>query len=468
MARVQILPKEDASNGWSRILPPRQPAAALEGDVRADWLVVGAGFAGLAAARRLAENRPDDHVVLLEAHEVGEGASGRNSGFAIDLPHNVGGEFQELSNAQGYIRLSRAAIDHLDGCVARHGIDCAYTRRGKYHAAVSERGRRKVLVPFARTLEALGEPHRWLDAAELRKEVGTPYHSSALHTPGGRLFNPAGLTRGLAATLPENVTLHEHTPVTGIEQRNGIRAVTPAGTVDAKTMVLAVNGYAPQFGVFKGALLTFAAHGSLTRPLTEDEHRALGGVEDWGLTPANSHVGVTLRYTTDRRILVRQRFSYAPRLRRPDAEYATLRRDHRRLFPRALPDAAGGRDRAHLARLRVPLAQPRAGLRQGGAPHLRRGLPECDRRHQGHDRRRPRRGHGQRPGQPAYRRHGGPGKAGPAAARPLLRPGRARPPPSRRDQVAARALERARPGRTRARPRTRRGAPVRSRHERNL
>ena len=337
MPTVRIFPKEDASNGWSRILPARQPAAALEGDVRADWLVVGAGFAGLAAARRLAENRPDDHVVLLEAHEVGEGASGRNSGFAIDLPHNVGGELQELSNAQGFIRLSRAAIDHLDGCVERHGIDCAYTRRGKYHAAISERGRRKVLVPFARTLEALGEPYRWLDAAELRKEVGTPYHSSALHTPGGRLFNPAGLTRGLAAALPENVTLHEHTPVTGIEQRNGIRAVTPGGTVDAKTMVLAVNGYAPQFGVFKGALLTFAAHGSLTRPLTEDEHRALGGVEDWGLTPANSHIGVTLRYTTDRRILVRQRFSYAPRLRRPDAEYATLRRDHRRLFLERFP-----------------------------------------------------------------------------------------------------------------------------------
>ena len=337
MARVQILPKEDATNGWSRILPARQPAPPLAGDVRADWLVTGAGFAGLAAARRLAENRPDDHVVLLEAHEVGEGASGRNSGFAIDLPHNVGGEFEELSNAQGYIRLSRAAIDYLDACVTRHGIDCAYTRRGKYHAAVTELGHRKILEPFARTLETLGEPYRWLDAAALKKEIGTPYHSSALHTPGGRLFNPAGMTKGLAATLPENVTLHEHTPVMEVEQRNGIRATTPAGTVDAKAMVLAVNGYAPQFDVFKGKLLTFAAHGSLTRPLTEAEHRALGGVEDWGLTPANSHVGVTMRYTTDRRILVRQCFRYAPRLRRSDAEMAEIRRDHQRAFEARFP-----------------------------------------------------------------------------------------------------------------------------------
>ena len=334
---VQILPKEDATNGWSRILPARPPAPPLKGDKRADWLVVGAGFAGLAAARRLAENRPDDHVVLLEAHEVGEGASGRNSGFAIDLPHNVGGEFEELSNAQGYIRLSRAAIDYLDDCVARHGIECAYTHRGKYHAATTELGHRKILEPFARALEALGEPYRWLDAAALRKEVGNSYHSSALYTPGGRLLNPAGLTRGLAATLPANVTLHERTPVTEIEQRNGIRAATPGGCVDARAMVLAVNGYAPQLSVFPRKLLTFASYGSLTRPLTEAEHGALGGVEDWGLTPANSVVGTTMRYTTDRRILIRNGFRFAPRLRRPDAEYETFRGVHQRLFEARFP-----------------------------------------------------------------------------------------------------------------------------------
>ena len=144
---VKILPKEDATNGWSRILPPREPTPALRGDVRADWLVVGAGFAGLAAARRLAENRPDDHIVLLDAHEVGEGASGRNSGFAIDLPHNVGGEFEELSGAHGYIRLSRAAIDYLDACVTQNRIECAYTHRGKYHAARTDSGARKSWSP---------------------------------------------------------------------------------------------------------------------------------------------------------------------------------------------------------------------------------------------------------------------------------------------------------------------------------
>ena len=99
--------------------------------------------------------------MLLDAHEVGEGASGRNSGFAIDLPHNVGGEFEELEGAHGYIRLSRAAIDYLDDCVTENGIACAYTHRGKYHAARTDLGREKILEPFARTLDSLGEPYRW-------------------------------------------------------------------------------------------------------------------------------------------------------------------------------------------------------------------------------------------------------------------------------------------------------------------
>ena len=112
-----------------------------------------------------------------------------NSGFAIDLPHNVGGEFEELSGAHDYIRLSRAAIDYLDACVAQNGIECAYTHRGKYHAARTELGREKILEPFARALDELDEPYRWVDAAGLKRELGTSYHTSALYTAGGRLMN---------------------------------------------------------------------------------------------------------------------------------------------------------------------------------------------------------------------------------------------------------------------------------------
>jgi glycine/D-amino acid oxidase-like deaminating enzyme len=253
--RIGNLPADDARNGWSAILPPRAGRPALQGDVKADWVVVGAGYAGLAAARRLAENRPDDQVALIEAQAAGENASGRNSGFAIDVPHNVGSSLDELDGSHRYIRLSRAAIDHLDGLVTARRIDCDWSRRGKYHAAASAKGAREVLEPMSRELAAHGEPFRWLDKAALAAEIGTAYFHPEIYTPGGALMNPAALTRGLADSLPANVTLYERTPVTAMHNANGIHLATPSGSVRAPRMILAVNGWAPEFGAWRGRLL---------------------------------------------------------------------------------------------------------------------------------------------------------------------------------------------------------------------
>ena len=332
MRRIVNLPAEDRCNGWSAILPPRAERPPLAGDVRADWVVVGAGYAGLAAARRLAENRPGDQVALVDAEAAGESASGRNSGVAIDVPHNVGSSLEELEGSHRYIRLSRAAIAHLDGLVTAHRIDCDWSRRGKYHAAVSDRGAREVLQPVAKELAALGEPHRWLDGPALAAEIGTAYFHAAIYTPGGALMNPAALTRGLADSLPANVTLYERTPVTAMETAGGIRLTTPGGSVRAPKLILAVNGWAPEFGAFRRRLLRFAAHASLTRRLTAAERAALGGVEDWGLTPANAFAGITMRFTRDHRILIRHNIHYCPDLRQSAADLAANRARHQRLF----------------------------------------------------------------------------------------------------------------------------------------
>ncbi|HIP05492.1 MAG TPA: FAD-dependent oxidoreductase, partial [Gammaproteobacteria bacterium] len=110
MTHIDLLPQDDSTNGWNNILPPRNPNPPLTDTVSPDWVVVGAGFAGLAAARRLAENRPQDQIILLEAQNLAGAASGRNAGFAIDLPH--GQQLQdELSVMPRHIRLARSAID---------------------------------------------------------------------------------------------------------------------------------------------------------------------------------------------------------------------------------------------------------------------------------------------------------------------------------------------------------------------
>ena len=337
MTKISVLPRDDNTNGWSAILPDRTPHAALAGDVRADWVVVGAGYAGLSAARRLAENRPEDRIVLIEAHEAGENASGRNSGFAIDLPHNTGSSLEELERSHAHMRLARTAISHLADMVETHGIACDWERRGKYHAAVSRAGVDSILKPFAAELEQIGEPYRWVEGEALRDEIATPHFSAAVFTPGNILMNPAALTRGLADSLPGNVTVHEHSPVTEVDYRNGVRLTTPGGSVFAPKMIIAVNGFAEQFGFYKGRLLGFVAHASLTRQLTADERKRMGSVENWGLTPANAFAGITMRYTRDHRILIRQDIYFKPDFRETEAKRAKVRRQHERLFHERFP-----------------------------------------------------------------------------------------------------------------------------------
>lgn len=336
MQQIDSLPGDDATNGWAHILPARTPTPPLEGAVVADWVVVGAGFAGLAATRRLAENRPNDRIILLDAQTMGDGASARNSGFVIDLPHNVGAELSDLEAEHRVMRLARAARDYNEDNVAKFAIDCNWSRRGQYMAAVSGYGVDH-LEDFTRNLDALDEPYRLLDGKQTAAALGTEYYRAAVHTPGTALMQPAALVRGLADSMPDNVTLHEQTPVTAVDYGNRIRLETPKGSIDSGAIILAVNGFAPQFGHYGRHLFAIRAFASLTRPLTADEQAALGGDHDWGILPTNAFAAATLRYTQDNRLLFRQSMSYTNRLTTRPSDNDGVRPGHIPLFRARFP-----------------------------------------------------------------------------------------------------------------------------------
>ncbi len=334
---ISRLPKNDRTNVWNNILPPRKPWPELAGDAVVDWLVVGAGYAGLAAARRLALLRPNEKIAIIEAGICGENASGRNSGFAIDLPHTVSSELGELEGAHRFLRLARAAIAELENQVTTFDIPCDWSRDGKYHAAVTPRGSAAMLEPFAEALDQLNEPYTWVEAEELAGKIGTGHFHRAIYTPGCVLMNPAALVRGLADNLPDNVTLYEGSPAVGVTYANGVDLETPGGTVRAPRMILAANGFSDQFGFAEQRFVHLAVAASLTRPLTEEEVTAYGVKKPWGLTPANAVGGITMRFTSDRRILIRQDIRVAMGQKFPASLTRRKGLQHKRLFDARFP-----------------------------------------------------------------------------------------------------------------------------------
>src|SRR5690625_302154 len=179
MRKISILPNNDRKNGWSAMLPARKPNPVLEHALETDFLVVGAGFAGLAAARRLAELRPQSSIIVLEAEQVGEGAQGRNSGFMFDIPLSVRRAAVRPEQARDSTLLSRAAIQYLKAVVEEHQIECDWRQDGKYHVAASQRAQRQGLEPMREMLSSLGEEFEWLQGSALHEQVGTEYYQSA-------------------------------------------------------------------------------------------------------------------------------------------------------------------------------------------------------------------------------------------------------------------------------------------------
>lgn len=335
------LPHDDKSCGWYVALPPAGAVKRLAGVQTADYAIIGAGFAGLAAARRLAELQPNSRIILVDAQRMAEGASGRNSGFVIDLPHKFSLEHPDPALKQKLLKLNRAAIAQLEGLVKKHNIDCQWSAAGKYQGAVGERGEAH-LAHFEHLMKDLGEPFRYVEKPELSKVLGTNYYSRAIFTGGSYLMQPAALVRGMGDHLPENVELLEESPIRRLEKVSGQWVLYgDNGTIKVPKLLLATSIFTQEFGYLKNRLLPVMTFASWTRPLTDEEMKRYHGKLDWGLTPAD-HAGTTLRMTADRRILIRNTYKHVPKYGSSISEEQRLkiRADHRKAFVDRYPELA--------------------------------------------------------------------------------------------------------------------------------
>jgi len=324
--QITVLPKDPRASGWYGILPEPPAVRRLVGRQAADWVIVGAGFTGVAAARRLGELAPDKRVILIEAQRAGLGASGRNSGFIIDVPHNSDASADANEANQRILRLNRFAIGWLQELVEQHQIRCDWRSRGQYRVAATSAGVRGADAIVAQA-EAMGLPQEILSREQIAERLGTTYYGRAVHQPGTILMNPAALVRGLAYSLPANVDFLEESPVTGIDYGRPHRLRTPDGEITTPKLILATNGFTDGWGFLEQHLIRLVTYASLTRPLTDRQLAAMGSDENWGVTCA-IRMGSTVRRTADNRLMMRNTFRYGGDTSVTDAELARARRSH--------------------------------------------------------------------------------------------------------------------------------------------
>ncbi|GAA6193645.1 FAD-binding oxidoreductase [Phaeobacter sp. NW0010-22] len=294
--RAKRLPVQRGPAAWNTILGPQAAPEVLRADLTADFVIVGGGFAGLSAARRLTQLQPDARVVVLEAGRVAQGAAGRNSGFMIDLPHDLASDdYAGSGDDQALIGLNRQAIAFGRAAVEEYGIDPAYfDPAGKVNGAASAAGHDHNLS-YAKHLASLGETSDMLDQHQMQDLTGSPHYRSGLYTPGTVTLQPAGYIRGLARGLRDRVQVFENSAVTGFTRQGQDWMVrTETGSVSAAKVILANNGHLESFGIERGRLMQLFLFASMTPDLDAETLKRLGGAPRWGVTPSDP-MGTTMR-----------------------------------------------------------------------------------------------------------------------------------------------------------------------------
>ncbi len=297
-------------HGWSELLPARQPRPSLTDNKSCDFAVIGAGFTGLACARRLAELHPDKRIALIEGRAVGDAASGRNSGYAVGCSH-FPGAFDPGQRHQ-YERINRinaSGLGILRQQVSELGIHCQWHEKGIYHPAADQQSIREVDY-FADYLNRLDIPHERLDRAQLHDQLGTSWYAAGIHVAVGALVQPAMLVRGLADSLPTNVELFENTTVLGLQKAGSYQLqLALGGKIQADKVMLCTNFEAKNLGYLKHSVVGSTLSGSFTRKLEQQELASLGDQKQWGILSLHSG-GATVRLTEDGRLSVRNTAEY--------------------------------------------------------------------------------------------------------------------------------------------------------------
>jgi glycine/D-amino acid oxidase-like deaminating enzyme len=290
---------------WINNIDKRTNIRTLSKNLECEWLIVGAGYTGLSAARKLAEIYPNKTIILIDAQLAGEGASSRNSGYLVDTTLNDGfTSARDLENYKKKIDIYKLGIEVVKKFIKEYQVDCDFNECGKYYAS-SKIDDLKILENFSKILSKLNYENSLLFNNNLKKKLGTNFYNVGLYTKGGALLNPAKLARAMINALPNNVKLFENSFLINWKTNNRkIICEFKKGFINSKKIIFATNGFLKSLGIKKNYNFPLTLTASMTRPLTNKEYSEIGSPKEWGVLPVRP-MGATVRMTKDKRILIR-------------------------------------------------------------------------------------------------------------------------------------------------------------------
>ena len=295
----------DNKCSWINDLDSRSKIEILKKNEECEWLIIGAGYTGLSAARKLAQLHPNKKIILIDAQLAGEGASSRNSGYLVDTTLNDG--FTSNKDLK-YYKIKTDILDLgikvIKKFIKEFQVECDWNECGKYFATSKEEDK-NILLNFSKNLSTLKFENYILNSTELTNRLGTSFYNLAVYTKGGILLHPAKLVRAMIKALPHNVKLYENSILLNWSCKNDyIFCTFKNSNIKSKNIIFATNGFLKSLGIKYNYNFPITLTASMTRKLTQKEFESIGEPKEWGVLPVRP-MGATIRMTKDRRILIR-------------------------------------------------------------------------------------------------------------------------------------------------------------------
>jgi len=302
---LDTLPDQRLGTENSPALSPQPSALPLRSDV----LIIGAGYTGLAAARRLAKSGAS--VVVLERERVGWGASSRNGGQVLTgLKRDSATLIAQYGEARArqLFDMAEQSVAQVEALIAQEQIDCDFARTGHLQAACKPTHFAGFRTEQALLARVFAHRVELVSRAEQRSEIGTDRYHGVMVDERSAAINPARFVHGLAAAaVRAGASIATGVAVTGVQREsNGWRVATSVAgeTVEivARDVLVATNGYTgAATPALRRRLVPIGSYIIATEPLSPQQAAAI--LPKRRMAFDSKHFLYYFRVTPDRRLL---------------------------------------------------------------------------------------------------------------------------------------------------------------------